>query len=353
MGGAINYSFIAAITSTLKSYMLKPEDYDALLKSTSVDGVYEILQRTYYKICLSDLREKKEIESFERRLYEDYFNILNKIYRTCPRKCIRLVDAIYLRHELYALKMILRALVAGLSTEAALQLVIPIGKYSPDKCRSILESKSIQTAIDSVEEPSLRQALTNVFKQQRGLSLSYLLEATIDRHSLIKIWRSLFPESDRFARRILGKMIDLFNIIFILRSKYLDLEANFIRSFTIPVYHYLSTPELERVIQVPTARDAVQLLTLGHYGKLITRASFGLAIDEAISEIEMNFDRYTAQECFYSFQGFRFHAGLIIGYLMLKFNEISDIRAILFGKANKMPADDIRRKLILHQHVAS
>ncbi|MCP8309090.1 MAG: V-type ATPase subunit [archaeon] len=372
---AVRFSFIAAIISTLKSYMLKPEDYEMLFKSASIDDAYEVLQRTYYRTCFSGAREKMEIETFERRMYEDYFNTFNKIYRACPKASLEVIDAMYLKHELYSLKMILRALLSGLDTESALQTVNPIGRYSPDVCRSILESRSIQTAIDSVKEIiALHRTLTDVLKQQKELLLPYLLEATIDRYSLMNLWKSLSikilmfklknyqpfniwnslsPHSDSFARRIVGKMADLLNIMFILRSKYLGLEADVIPSFIIHIHQYLPSSELERVIQAPALRDAMQLLSLGHYGKLITRASLGLEIDQALSEIEINFDRYIAGECLYSFQGIRFHVGIIIAYLMLKFNEMSDIRAILFGKVNKLPIDDIRRKLILHHAFAS
>ena len=349
--GAMNYSFTAAIISTLKSYMLNSEDYEALLKSTSVKDFYNILEKTSYRIFLSKTYEEKEAENLERRLYEDYINTLNKIYRVCPQISLKMVDAIRLKHELHSLKMILRSLISELDTKYALQLVIPIGKYSPDVCKSILESKSIQIAIENVEEPDLRRALIDIFKQQRESIVSYLLEATIDRYSLTKIWRSLLPEPDRVARRIVGTMTDFSNIMFALRSKYLDLEADIVHSFIIPVYRYFPPSQLDKVIGAPTTRDAMRLLNQGYYGKLITQPSLGLETT-ALSEIETIFDRYLAQECLYSFQGYRFHAGLIISYLTLKFNEISDISAILFGKVNKVPVDTIRRKLILHQHIS-
>jgi vacuolar-type H+-ATPase subunit C/Vma6 len=305
------------------------------------------------------------------------------------------MDAMYLKHELYSLKMVLRALMSGLDTEAALQTIIPVGKYDLDLCRSILESKSIQKAIGSVEEPNLRRTLTDLLKRQKDSLLLCLLEATIDRYSIMNIWktlsppwkslspiwktlsppwkslplvwrpssynfkpfspawRSLPPGSHKFAYRIVGKMADLLNIMFILRSKYLGLDADTTGCFVIPIYCYLPPSELERLIQIPTAQDIASLLTSGYYGKLITRASLGLDIDQALSEIEVNFDRYIAKECLYSFQGIRSNVGVIMAYLMLKFNEISDIRAILFGKANKLPVDNIRRILILHQHTTS
>jgi len=144
------FSFIISFVSALKSYMLKPEDYEMLLKSESINDVYEVLQRTYYKNCLSG-HEKMDVESFERRLYEDYLNILNKIYKRCPKASLRVIDAIHLRHELYSLKTILRALRSEVDIESALRTIIPIGKYNLDLCRSILESKSIQKAIESVD----------------------------------------------------------------------------------------------------------------------------------------------------------------------------------------------------------
>jgi|GEM_PF-1512699 len=360
--------------------MLKPGDYEMLLKSESVDDVYEVLQRTYYKNCLSG-HGKMDVGSFERRLYEDYLNILDKIYKRCPKASLRVIDAIHLRHELCSLKMILRALRSGVDTESALQTIIPIGKYNLDLCRSILESKSIQKAIESVEEPNLRQVLNDLVKQQKESLLPYLLEATIDKYSIMNVWKSLSPPwkflpivwkpssyefkpfspawkslppgSHKFAYRIVSKMADLSNLMFILRSKYLGLDLYKTRSFIIPIYCYLPPSELERLIQIPTVKDIIQLLTLGYYGKLITRASFGLSIDQALSEIEVNFDRYIARECLYSFQGIRSHVGVLIAYLILKFDEMLDLRAIMFGKANKLPVDNIRRMLILYQPIAS
>ncbi|MEM3624779.1 MAG: V-type ATPase subunit, partial [Nitrososphaerales archaeon] len=102
-------------------------------------------------------------------------------------------------------------------------------------------------------------------------------------------------------------------------------------------------------IKIPTLKDTLQFLTFGYYGKLITRPFLNLSIDQALSEIEMNFNRYIARECLYSFKGIRFNVGVLMAYLMLKFYEISDLRAIVFGKSNKISVDNIRRMLILYQ----
>ncbi|MEM3583960.1 MAG: V-type ATPase subunit [Nitrososphaerales archaeon] len=374
------FSSIISFVSALKSYMLKPEDYEMLLKSESVSDIFEVLQRTYYKNCLSE-RERIDVESFERRLYEDYLNVLNRIYKRCPKASLNIIDAIRFRHELYSLKMILRALSSEQDIESALRTIIPIGKYNPDLCRSILESKSIQKAIESVEEPNLRKALKDLFKQQKEPFLSYLFEAIIDKYSIMNIWKSLSPSwkflplvwkpssltwkpfspawkslppiSHKFAYRIISKIADLSNLMFILRSKYLNLDLDKIRYFIIPIYCYLPPSELERLIQIPTLKDTIQILTLGYYGKLIIRPSLSLSIDQALSEIEVNFDRYIARECLYSFKGIRSHVGVLIAYLMLKFYEMLDLRAIMFGKANKLPVDKIRRMLILYQPVTS
>jgi vacuolar-type H+-ATPase subunit C/Vma6 len=94
---------------------------------------------------------------------------------------------------------------------------------------------------------------------------------------------------------------------------------------------------------------ALRLMTTGYYKKLLSPFLIRCETQKSFLPLEVGFKRYLAREYLKSFEGLRFHAGLIMSFLNLKMFELEDLKAIIIGKASGLSADHIKGILVLHQ----
>jgi V/A-type H+-transporting ATPase subunit C len=327
----------------MKSYMLSRASYERLLRAASMAEVLNVLGDTVYASSVAET----DLMSVETSLLRGYYDAHRRIISFAPPDCSALLESMYSRHEYQCLKSILRAIASGMEVEEALKLIAPAGKYTYELSRDLIRSKNISRVIETVEDESLRKALSSTLEE--GLPTP-ALESTIDRHIFLKIWRStsLLDRWDELsAKRIIGKEIDFLNMTTVLRGHLMNLEPSTIQKLLIPVEYRLGVT-LKRAAEARSAFHALQVLAGSDYGHLLSPFMSAYKEGETIFPIEVIFKRYLSRECLAMFEGYPFVAGLIIAFLYLKSYEISDLKAILNGKLAQLSPDTIRDFLILY-----
>lgn len=350
------YAHGSAFVSTLKSYLLKRENYEKLLNVKSAHEVVSALSGTTYGKSISGLVEEDIIIELEKKLLHDYYEIFEKTLMITPSRALYFMKTVFYKHELSTLNTILRMLAEGLSSEEAMKRIIPVGRYDHKRCETIVTAKTVQHAIGTIEESALRQSLIPLLRTYELTRSTLPLEATIERFALTKIWEQagyLRGWDREEIRHLVGQEIDLVNMICLARAKKLGLEQSVIQEVLIPI-HYFTTPSNFKVaLRSPSPTDALRALTPGYYEHILAKLLVLCETEKSFSPVEIGFKRYLTNEYLTTFQGLRFHAGVILAYLNLKFYEINDLKAIAVGKANNLSADRIKQTLILHQPIIS
>jgi V/A-type H+-transporting ATPase subunit C len=332
--------------------MLRSEEYDRILNVKTPNEVIEVLRATIYKRCLQEISQKNIIVDFEKKLMDDFYLIFSQILTLTPLRCKEFLKVVFRKYELFTLKTIFRILAKGLPVDEALTYIIPVGKYDIDKCKVILTAKTVQHAIGTIEEPELREALIPLVRVYEQTQQTLPLEAVIDKYIFTRIWEESkkLKGSDRnFVRHFTGHEINLMNILFLLRAKKNGLDEAVIKKLLLPIYFNLPSTYFENALRSPTAMAALRLLTTGYYEKLLSPLLIQCETKKSFLPLEVGFKRYLAHEYLKSFEGLRFHAGLIISLLNLKKFELEDLKVIIIGKANGLSAEYIKDMLVLHQ----
>lgn len=332
--------------------MLRSEEYDRILNVKSPNEVVEVLKTTVYKRCLQELSQKNIVIDFEKKLIDNFYAIFSQILTLTPLRCKEFLKVIFRKYEVSTLKTIFRMLAKGLPVDEALIYIIPVGEYDIDKCKAILTAKTVQHAIGTIEESQLREALIPLVRVYEQTQQTLPLEVVIDKHVFTRIWeesKGLKGLDRKFVRSFAGHEINLTNILFLLRAKKIGLDETVIKNLLIPVYFNLPSTYFENTLRSPTAMAALRLITTGYYEELLSPLLIRCETQKSFLPLEVGFKRYLAHEYLKSFEGLRFHAGLIISFLNLKMFEIEDLKAIITGKANDLSAEYIKGMLVLHQ----
>lgn len=348
MGRVNHYALAIGLIGALKSFMLTQSQYDAMLRIRDPYKVLMFLRETVYGQAISEVIDKTlNVENIEKALLIHYYGVFRKVLTATPTYVKPLLNAILGKHEATCLKMLIRLLAQNVDPEEAFKMIVPIGRYNADICKAILNTRDVSRIVDFLDD-ELKEALPPYFHTALFKKIGSIvpLEAAIDRYVMIRVWnevQTLKGYDERMVKPLVGTEIDAMNIMVVLRIKNIGIKISNIADFIIPVYYRITNDALVKAYDAPSLSKAIDILMDNYYGKVISAD-----IGRSLFEVEVSLKRYIAKESARVFQGDRFHAGILIGFLNLKFYEINDLITIINGKVRGIPEENIRKALILY-----
>ncbi|MBS7612821.1 V-type ATPase subunit [Candidatus Bathyarchaeota archaeon] len=346
MGIVTEYHTAVALIGALKSFMLTSAQYEVMLRIRSPARFLTMLRETTYGEVLPEPSPRFRVEDVEKRLLEHYYQVFGKVLRATPPSSKPVLEAMLRRHEVNCLKTLLRAVTYHVKSEEVLKEIVPVGRYDLDLCRKILGAKDLNEFIDSIE-PDLKHSITPALKlfEEKGSLIP--VEIAMDNYALIRMWDSLKALSthDReVAEHLIGIEVDFVNVMSVLRARRLGIE---VAMLPISVYRYVEQTLLDSMSRASSTVKAMELLKNTPYAIPAVKASKDPS--RALFRLEVEFKRYLARESERVFLGDWFHIGTLIGFLNLKFYEVSDLIAMLNGKVDGLEVKEVRDILILYQ----
>lgn len=346
----MDYASTLAMVNAKRSLMLSRRHYQQLLKTSSINETFEILKTTEYDELVRKIRPSSDqVTQFEHLAFSHYYASALKLLRACPGKPF--FKILRQKIELTTLK----ALLSILNDESQGQrstFFFPIGRYTAEKCRSILASRNAVMAIRSVDDQVLRgKLMEQVREYEKNGSISAFL-ATIDTYCYSKLWRtaSYLGSMDSTAtKRVLGAEIEILNILTVLRMKKLGLEQSKILGLIVPVQYRLSLTTLESAAKADTLQQSIKLLSANPYSHVLFS---GLTGKDVLSGVEGLMRRALARKHILAFSGFQFYAGAILAYLWLAHQQILDVSGIVNGKIAGLSPERIGEQLVMFHVLA-
>lgn len=348
MRGTSHYALAVALTGALKSFILTPSQYEAMLRIKDPYKILTMLEETVYKQAVSEVLDKTfNIENIERALLIHYYDIFRKVLSATPAYVKPLLNVILERHELTCLKTLIKLLAQNVDPEEAFRIIVPVGRYNENVCKIILSTKDISLIIDFLDD-ELKGIVSSLFHilLSKKIGLTAPLETAMDRYAMTHVWnevQKLKGYDRKIAEYLIGVEIDAMNIMTVLRIKNVGVDIANIGNFIIPVYYKIPNDTLIKMYVAPSIPKAIDILMGSYYGKVIL-----LDKEKTLFELETSLKRHIAKESAKVFQGDRFHVGILIGFLNLKFYEVNDLITIINGKVRGIPEGDIQKALILY-----
>ena len=343
---ADRFAFLYSRARALKSQLLTKAEYDAMIKARDVQDALRMLATTPYAPYLPKAEDGVDLIRVEHGLMEAYASLYRSLMLSSAitRAAKNLFSHLYSRFDYAALKSLLRAIYSGVSEELPLYYITPTSLFTTEVCEAILKRRDPRAVLLYIASPSVRKALEESLIVCDKLGSSLPAEVALDKLFYTTVWRLRINLEDydrRSVSRIVGTEVDVANMLIVLRCKAMELSASETQEMLIPIRYRISA-ELENALSSPSVMDAMRSLASGLYSVAITADVLKSCEKEAsITPLEAALRAFTLRENLAAVADYPFQAGPIMAFLNLKQYEIWDIRAILVGKANDIPPQEI------------
>ena len=355
---AWKYKRIMPKITVAKLKLMEPKKITDLV-GMSLHHISSMLEKTPYKAEISEISTKELSSiSLEDALLQNFIKTCEELMEMSPKGIRLLLSTFLMKFEANCVKAILRTKQAELDVDEAMKYIMPVGRLDEARCRKTLEiSENIADVADSLSDMEYGSVLEKAFAVYEEEKIFYLLEVALDRHVYSKIWRAigkLGGLDKKIARTVIGLEIDSANVKTILRCKAMGISEDQIRRYLIPVSEVFSEKELEEVMRGldmqsfinslvrlarrSMARDYQYIFTEIQELHVTSLTTLETILDRGLVETSLRMlKRYTPY----------FNIGLILAFLNLKWFEVRNLRAVIRGSEAGIPADRVKKLLIL------
>lgn len=349
---ALKYGYSNARVKAMKGLLLKPNFLDELVKVKSIEAVIELLQRTPYKgDFAADSVSYTGSELIELAAARNLARTVCKLIKITPKSDKEVLRALLLKYDLLNLKTIMHAKKLGKSFEEVKPHLIQAGGLTEDDFRRLMKAdeKNIireirRTALGeqmlSQSTAQFSRGMWNKFNAAlKSLDAFMQMETIIDAYSYLLMDKALSDSGSRdieHIRKILRREIDAKNILIIERLKRhgkKNFAEHLIRGGT------LSDSMVKKIIESKDVPATVKLVK-----SKFSRLNFE---GEGLSELEIAFEKSIAAQKTVAFHRGMLSVGVIIGFMLLKEEEVANLRKIAKGKEFGIPEKDVRDMLVV------
>jgi V/A-type H+-transporting ATPase subunit C len=325
------YAFANAKIRAMRSYLLEPSTFGALLEAADRYECVEILKKTPYQGFFSGTDDRGyDLQALEKEFVKYDLGIFRKVADTLSSKTEQeFVSLLSQRYELEELKVILRIWHHKLPVNWQDHIVTGRIAYDIDFAK-LVAAQHIEEFILLLDHTPYKQPLLRARQIYKEHNSSFYLEASLD----VDYYERLIACIDRFsstdqkvARKILGIEVDIENINWLIRlRKYYSLGIGEMLEWFIPGGQWIHKDSVRKYYTTDGLTKVVESVSLGPYAGIKDLAQDNvLLIENFLYEILLS-------EVKAALSGFPFTIGTVMGYLVLKQKETKNIRSILHAK---------------------
>jgi V/A-type H+-transporting ATPase subunit C len=343
---AMRYAFSNARVKAMKAALLPKETVGQLVAADRVGDVVALLERTDYKDDLAEPALKHSgADLVEFALGRHMARKARKVLSFTPKESVRAVLSVLEKWDAYNLKTILLAKHLGHSAEDVAPLLVPAGEMDSQDLARLQAQEKIEDVASFLSGTAYGNALAPLLAEYRKTgSIQPLLNA-VDKAFYSNLSRSVSPSLPDGGRilSVVKSSIDNRNAVNILRGKREAATEQAISSFIIDG-GTLSRNSLAPFVRASTADEATKLV--------IERFRLGPALEAhgagraSLVAIEIELERRVLRFGFKALRASVLSPGALVGYLLLKENEVNNIRKIVRGKEFNLPPAKIKETLI-------
>jgi V/A-type H+-transporting ATPase subunit C len=346
------FVFVKAYAS--RGSLLSRAFLEELANSRSVDEMAAKLKATAYGEQLTSVAggmSARRLESMLRSSLSVFNYELIKYYKKPG-----FLQGYFERNLSWNLKVAVKGKAMGLSYEDLSDVIVLRAEELAgrrDLIVRILSAANLEQVVallsDSDVKPFLAQAMA-AYRQSRDVSV---FDLYIDRYTLGKLVEAFAPKKGRL-RRLYGKPnavvkalvaadVDSFDILAVLRSKWLELPESKARELLITPSFFIEPEILERMLSANTVQAAAAALSHSVYRKMVpaTAAPEGL-----IGGIEEAFYKKALITAKRTFSSQPMSEPILLGALKAKEVEVRNLSTIAFGLEVGLQPSAIIAKLI-------
>jgi V/A-type H+-transporting ATPase subunit C len=328
--------------------LLSPQQGARLGAAGSLAELVGLLKATAYGPYLEGSGEReltpKRLSNLVRgRIASAYATI---IY-SAPVTTRALLVHLYRHFEIDNLKAMLRGLVTGASWEQVQEVLFPRGGLSSIPGQAVMEAGSVEAAVARLAHTPYYGTLTHALKRFGEEKSLFPLEVALDLAYWHKLWavaNQLSGDDRAQARRVLGPLVDLTNLLWAMRYRtYYHLAEEEIINYTLPFGYRVRDDD----IRTAAAGGSMTRIIERVYPELTDVESLLEAPERGLPKLELQMLRKLRSHLHGMFSGYPFHIGLPIALVLLNELEVQDLSVWIEAKAGLIPANVFEPYLLM------
>lgn len=342
MSRVMAYSYANSRVKAMKSELLDKSIIEEIVKADNIAEIIGILERTYYREDLAHYSlDYSGANLVELALGKNLASTSRKVVRLTPEVGRNTLLNILEEWDIHNLKTIILA--KSLGHENILPFLVPAANLTEREINRLLEQKDIDELLSFLTGTKYGKAIApNIEEYRKSKDVAVLLNA-LDQYYYDKLMKGIKATySDENAiLDLMKERIDIKNIVNILRAKKEGIEN--IRDFIIRGGK-MKTGEIDDMI---ASKDVE-----GVIAKIKDRYDLGKELekyqkDGSIAHFENRLERIVVERVLRRMKCSTLSLSVIVGYLLLKEEEISNIRKIVRGKEFNLPEEELREMMVI------
>jgi V/A-type H+-transporting ATPase subunit C len=353
---ALKYGYSNARVKAMKGLLLKQSMLEELIKLGSIEAMIEVLQRTTYR---NDLAEAavyyKGSDIIEMAASLNFARVVRKLLGVAPKDDKPIIEALLVKWDLLNLKTMMHAKMLGRNYDDIKHHLFCVGGLTEEDFKRIMKADEreilrvlrrtkLGEQMLSTSTEHFSHAMWETFrKAMRNLDTFTQTETIIDAYSYMLMDKALSESGGKVAdyiRDILRREIDSKNVMIVERLKKHSTDKAKIKESLIKG-GTLSEHLLDRLIEAKDVQAVVNVIRYKFRQLEITDS------DPKLTDLEIALEKSMAAQRLLAFHRATLSVGVIIGFLLLKEEEMSNLRKIAKCKEFRVPEAEVRKMLVV------
>ncbi len=322
------YAYAVGRVRSLETRLLDRSRLERMIDAASAEESIKVLAESDYAGAVGELAD---LHDFEQLLAAESKNVFNTVLKMSPSP--ELIGILALRYDVHNLKVLFKEKYLGLKSD----LLIEAGTLDPVKLQYAVNEDDFR---DLPKE--LRRAAEKISEEFLLSRNPQLIDVALDQVLYSQLLAGAADNKSSFLTGLFSRQIDLINIRTLIRVKRMGFDREFLCKILLPG-GMLAVDRFTSLIDEPF-EALITALAMTDYAGLVSEGVRDWIDRGSASRLEKLSDNYISA---YLKKGkwTPFGPEPLICYLWAKEMEIKNIRLILVGKINKLPAEAIRERL--------
>jgi len=339
-GSPVKYAYITGRVRAMKTKLVPAEMY-ARMMNMDMSEIARYLEETQYKDEIDALsKDYSGVELIEHATFANLAKTFRKLERVSIDEPSFLILEYLRRWDVWNIKTLLRGKFYGAADTEIVKHLVPAGELSAEYLEELAKKESITDIISAFDGTDYSSAL----EQYDGKNLA-TLENALDKLYYFRMERAVggtLSVGGGLLLKYVRREVDIRNLITLFRMNKAGVDAAVILENLIPGGKLHG--ELSRMAGQPFGEFLRGLEGYPFWSSISDIASVDL---DAVSRIEARLRAYLIR---YAWALSNYHPLSILpvlGYMVSKETEVSNIRKIVRGKEAGLPAELIEEQVVV------
>lgn len=281
-----SYNGINTKVRAMDSNLISAEDYIKISNFDSTSDLIAFLKRhPGYSGLFDKYQENIHRDQAERLFFQGLFLDFTRIYRFANKEQRSMLDLIFFRYEINAMKACIRFVYSDIDTYDTILFHPFFKKHSKVNISVLSQCHSMKEYVETLKGTQYYHLLNKLLENDKATSFDY--QMYLDIYYCTKSWRLkdklLSGDNLKAFTHRLGTEIDLLNIMCIYRAKKVfDINSNDLFTYLIPINYRLTKDQLARMVVATALNDFTNILMNTHYKE------FNASLKDGTMEAEFN-----------------------------------------------------------------